>query len=256
MRDEMNTAAHELHELGYHLVPCEYGTKRPLIKWKDSPSSEAALDEWLRRFGIFNLAIHAGKSGIIVLDADSAAAESWIGEQCSPSPMRARTPRGGSHAFYRAGSLSLTPMTNLFGIGLDVRAGASLIVASPSYSREHDNRWSWSGPVSSPSSLPSLPVGLIRREPFYKPIFAHSGHASPDGPSPIRDVTRWIMEVESVQGSGGSNQCFRVACRLAASGLPWDEAWRWLCLWNGRKAHPPWSEAELWHKLRDAFSRP
>lgn len=254
MRNELNTAARELHELGYHLVPCAFGEKRPLIRWGDSASNDAAVADWLRRYGVFNLAIHAGKSGVVVLDADSVAAEQWIHERCPATPMQARTPRGGLHAFYRATGDSVSPATNLFGMGLDVRAGKSLVVASPSYSQKRGNHWAWCGPIITPSALPVLPVGLIHREPLRKPSFAHSGHASPDGPSPIRDVTRWIMEVESVQGSGGSNQCFRVACRLAASGLSWDEAWRWLCLWNGRKAHPPWSEAELRHKLRDAFS--
>lgn len=45
MRNETNTAAHELHELGYHLVPCEFGTKRPLIRWKESECSHAMIDE-------------------------------------------------------------------------------------------------------------------------------------------------------------------------------------------------------------------
>jgi hypothetical protein len=64
------------------------------------------------------------------------------------------------------------------------------------------------------------------------------------------------MAVESVQGRNGSNACFKVACRLVDAGFTWEEAWRWLCLWNASgKAIPPWSEAELRHKLRDVFAR-
>ena len=63
------------------------------------------------------------------------------------------------------------------------------------------------------------------------------------------------MEVESVQGWGGSNQCFKDACRLVDAGMNWEEALSWLRLWNQRKARPPWSEGELHHKLRGAFDR-
>ena len=105
--------------------------------------------------------------------------------------------------------------------------------------------------------LPVLPAGLIRREPVPTPMRVDESHDTrPRASGPIRDVTRWIMEVESVQGAGGSDACFRVACRLVDAGLAWDEAWRWLCRWNwSGKAIPPWSEAELRHKLRDAFAR-
>lgn len=249
----IRTAAHELAALGYHLVPCTPGGKTPLIAWKDSPSNSAVIDSWFDRFGPrINIAIHTGKSGIVVLDADSLEAEEWIARHCPPTPLRARTPRGGSHHYWRAEPTPPPPAQNLFERGLDVRAGNSIVLAPPSWSRARKGHWTWIGDPQSPIELPSIATGLVQTSARVIPTF----HNSPTRASPIRDITRWIMSVESIQGSRGSNQCFRVACRLVDAGLPWDEAWRWLCYWNASgKAIPPWSEAELQHKLADAFAR-
>lgn len=247
-------AAHNLAALGYHLVPCEPGGKRPLIAWKDAPSDRAMIEGWFHRFGAsINLAVHVGRSGIVVLDADSAQAEAWIAAHLPPSPMRVRTPRGGSHHYFRAEPTPPFPTQNLFDIRLDVRAGNAIAIAPPSWSREHKRRWTWLGTPLSPSELPIIPSSLVEKPRPVLPAFT----VSPTHRGPIRNITRWIMGVESIQGSYGSNQCFKVACRLVDAGLSWNEAWRWMCHWNASgKAIPPWSEAELRHKLADAFARP
>lgn len=256
-RLEANREAHALAELGFHVVPIEFGGKRPLIAWKDAESSHCAIDEWFDRFGSpLNIAIVAGKSGIVGLDADRPEAAAWITSHCPPTPMVATTPRGGLHAYFRAPADVPPPAQNLFGIGLDVRSRASLLIASPSWSQEHGRRWAWKGCVMPPSELPVIASDLIRRERSPEPYFADSGRVERNRASgPIRDVTRWIMEVESIQGMGGSNQCFKVACRLVDAGLSWHEAWRWLGLWNITNAKPAWSEQELRQKLMDAFER-
>ena len=107
--------------------------------------------------------------------------------------------------------------------------------------------------VARACELPLLPDGPLPREPRAeeprRPI-AVRGHRGR-----IRDVTRWVMRVESVQGQNGSGQCFKVACRLVDAGLDWDRAWQTLLAWNDRMAEPPWGEKELRHKLDGAFKR-
>ena len=131
------------------------------------------------------------------------------------------------------------PAQNLFGIGLDLKAGNSLVLASPSLSLAYRRRWEWTSAVVAPALLPTIDPALICREPIRKPLPVPAGRlARPPPGGRIRDVTRWIMAVESIQGHGGSNQCFRVACRLCEAGLSFDEAWRWLCLWNVKEGEP------------------
>src|SRR5262249_26103950 len=143
---------------------------------------------------------------------------------------------------------------NLFGVGLDVRSRTSLLIASPSWSREHGRRWRWAGLVLPPSGLPELPECIFpeqpwpeRKTPPRSPARSSAGR--------IRDVTRWIMGVPSIQGQHGSNGCFKVACRLVDAGFSWEEAMHWLRAWNRAVPRPPWSERELEHKLRSAFNR-
>lgn len=252
---ETYLAAHALHELGYHLVPCEFGGKRPLIRWKEAGCSHRLIDEWFDRFRLqINIAIHSGRSGVVGLDCDTEEAAEWVATHCPPSEMFATTPRGGLHAYYRAPEDVPPPATDLFGIGLDVRSRASLLLASPSWSREHGRRWRWQGDVVPPGELPIIDPALIRREPQPKPKTTDPpGRGRSAGP--IRDVTRWIMGVPSVQGEHGSNGCYKVACRLVDAGMSWAEAMHWLREWNARVPEPPWSEEELEHKLTDAFKR-
>lgn len=255
MRGEsLRTGAHRLVECGYSLLPLRWGAKTPLVRWKKYESGHEEIERWLSRFGRPNIAIHTGRSGIIGLDADTPEAVRWIEENCPATPMLAATPRGGLHAYYRAVEETL-PMVDLFGIGLDVRAGRSILVASPSWSREHKRRWEWRGEVVPASELPELPAELLPRKPEQPAPRPPPQSGSPRSVGHIRDVTRWIMRVESIQGRNGSGQCFRVACRLADSGMGWDEAIAWLQVWNERCAEPPWSEKELRHKLDGAFKR-
>ncbi len=173
-----------------------------------------------------------------MLDADTPQAAAWIDRLCPATPMVACTPRGGRHAYYRAPDHAPPPAQNLFEIGLDLKAGHSLVLASPSLSLEHRRRWEWIGPVLAPRVLPTIDPALICREPVRKPFPVPAGRlARPPPGGRIRDVTRWIMAVESIQGQGGSNACFKVACRLAAA-FDWNEAWKWLCLWNLTKGAP------------------
>ncbi len=169
------------------------------------------------------------------------------------TPVSCITPRGGMHAYYRAPEDPPPPSTNLFGIGLDVRARRSILVVSPSWSAEHRRRWTWENGVVRPCELPPLPDGLLRREGRVETRRRLTAVRKACGP--IRDVTKWIMRVESVQGQNGSGQCFKVACRLVDAGLDRDAAWSALTAWNERMAEPPWSERELRHKLEGAYAR-
>lgn len=63
-------------------------------------------------------------------------------------------------------------------------------------------------------------------------------------------------EPPAVSGQRGHDRCFHVACVLVCRfGLTPDEAFAAIQPWNAR-CQPPWSEAELRHKLADADKEP
>lgn len=166
--------------------------------------------------------------------------------------MSTATPSGGIHVYLKSPEVPPKIRLNVFGIGLDVKSRTSLLLASPSYSRERNAHWRWNGPVLPPSDLPVLPAGLFPEQPIPQAKIPPRAYR---GVGQIRDVTRWIMGVPSVQGEHGSVGCFKVCCRLVDAGFSWEEAMNWLRAWNARVPVPPWSERELEHKLRSAFNR-
>lgn len=57
----------------------------------------------------------------------------------------------------------------------------------------------------------------------------------------------------AISGSGGHDVTYRLACMLLHKfKLSWDQAWALLNEWNSN-CSPPWSEAELRHKLESAW---
>ena len=58
----------------------------------------------------------------------------------------------------------------------------------------------------------------------------------------------------AISGQGGHNKTFRVACVLCHKfGLPPDVAFPLMWEWNVTQCEPPWSQAEIRHKLEDAW---
>jgi hypothetical protein len=59
----------------------------------------------------------------------------------------------------------------------------------------------------------------------------------------------------AVAGNGGHAATFAAACRLVEFGLTMEQAAPVLAAWNETHCDPRWTEAELRHKLADAFKR-
>lgn len=57
----------------------------------------------------------------------------------------------------------------------------------------------------------------------------------------------------AIAGQGGHAATFRAGCRLVEFGLDQTTAGCLLAEWNQSHCQPPWSEAELRHKLADAY---
>ncbi len=57
----------------------------------------------------------------------------------------------------------------------------------------------------------------------------------------------------AIAGQGGHRATYAAACKLVEFGLGVTDAWQVLGEWNQTHCQPPWTEAELRHKLGDAF---
>ncbi len=244
-------AAHDLIDLGYGVLALRPGTKIPAVAWRDWRGrrvSHDQFDRWLSREPNCNLAIVCGASGIVVLDADSSEAEERI--KGYATPMTARTPRGGSHAYFRApDTVPLHPRTRIEGLALDLRAGASYVVVAPSWSRARESTWSWNEEILAPDQLPSfdpdwLPLDHVCKSPFDITIPEHRR---------IRRASAYLATIEgAISGCRGHDKTLYAASALIQQfGLSVPEAWPLFLEYNAR-CLPPWTERELFRKLKEA----
>jgi hypothetical protein len=76
----------------------------------------------------------------------------------------------------------------------------------------------------------------------------------PVGPSVETWAIRYLEKIDpAIQGQKGSSPTFRAACVMARFGLPKDTALRLLLDHYNPRCVPPWREAELRHKIDDAY---
>ncbi|MFD9893345.1 AAA family ATPase [Amycolatopsis sp. NPDC059027] len=87
--------------------------------------------------GYTGLVINTGLSGLVVLDIDTKhgqdgfAALKAAGVELPDTPVKARTPSGGEHWFYREGSVPVECSQSKIAAGVDIRARGGIVVGPP-----------------------------------------------------------------------------------------------------------------------------
>ena len=202
----------------------------------------------------YNVGIHTGlvvgALPVVAVDFDDARAERWCRENLPPTPLEARTRHGGHLYFLLAGSARCRARVN--GLALDIRADGGNIVAPPSVHPERA-RYEW---VNPPGDIGSLPV--YRSEWFPDP--APAAASAPLFGTMISNqdtfdrACRYARAIPpAVQGQGGSLATFKLAVALVRGfALPEEDALRVLAQDFNPRCLPPWSEAELRHKVTRA----
>lgn len=228
-----------------------FGKRPALASWKEFqvrlPTTEE-IDYWFSpsRDDVTGIGIVTGRfSGLVVVDCDSPADAQYWRENFPQSPLVAFTGGGGSHFYYAApASLEIRNRTGLFGRRIDIRGDGGYATAPPS---RHPTGTSYRWTQRDSANLPAFDPAWLA-----DPIGAVSLPATP-GALNCRNVNAYIQRIRAVSGQGGHNATFRVACRLREAGLSPTEALALLSHWNKTNAAPPWSAAELAHKIRSAY---
>lgn len=144
-------AAHRLIDKGLHILFCKPNSKEPATRHglKDATRNHAEVDRMFDRDD-FNIGIHTGRSGVVVIDVDRKhGVDGWeavdatmmeLGEL--PGCKMVSTPGGGAHLYFRdpTGG-ALKPNAGKLGAGIDVRCGESYVVAPPSSIDGKAYRW-------------------------------------------------------------------------------------------------------------------
>ncbi|HEX3146819.1 MAG TPA: bifunctional DNA primase/polymerase [Gemmataceae bacterium] len=247
-RDPLS-AALAAREKGIAAIPCRPGSKIPKVRWKEFQSRLPAVDEirsWFR--GECNVAIVT--TGMVVFDCDAIEEVQVIFDECGDTPHVLRTPRGIHLGYRRRAGAILGNQVRIRGRAIDLRTDGGLEMIPPSCTEHGD--YSWIGDGLRP--IAELPVARIgwTRERSRRHVEAV---VIDDSDSAVRRARGYLASIEgAISGQRGHHKTFRAANVLVTKfGLSFEQAFPLLKEWSDFCCEPPWSDAELTHKLRDAI---
>ena len=163
------SAALQYAQHGWHVFPCRGKVPATPNGLKDATTNPQSLRRmW---FSGANVAIVAGPSNLVIIDVDNKhgvdGTESLARMQrtlCDlPPTLEAGTPNNGQHHFFsEPAGMCIRPSVGKLAPGIDIRAGASYVVATPSVIG--GRAYSWTA-RQAPMHLPSQWVDALRDEP-------------------------------------------------------------------------------------------
>jgi hypothetical protein len=262
-----------LASAGLRVFPLVEGGKLPLIV--GYPDKATTDPERIRSWWTcsvmgteqdYNIGIATGR-GLVVLDEDNKPAASEgkpdktgaetlaahiAANEPLPATLTAETPTGGRH-YYFATDADIRNSAEKLGGGLDTRGHGGYVVAPGSTVPAGKYKWR-TGPETRLAALPGWLGALcsVKPERVEK--------------APLADVTldtpaahaRSIFYLENdappaVEGAGGDDTTYRVACQVRDFGVSRDMALQLLMEhWNER-CSPPWPIDELERKVDNAY---
>ena len=168
------------------------------------------------------------------------------------TPMRSRTPSGGTHLFFRMrAGIHYGNSVKIKGKPIDLRCEGGYVVVP--WSRNDEGTYEWTGQVLPVSELPLLRVSWLRdRKPkrVLRPVEV-SGNID----AMVRRARAYLSHVEgSVSGNRGHDRAMRAAGILCQKfGPAAEQAFPIFQEWSESSCDPPWSDKEMLHKLQEAI---
>jgi len=254
---------------GSKIFPCVAGGKTPATKdgWHEASDDPAQIAEWQEANPDFNWAVATGLSDLFVIDVDPNGLDWWAKllerdpaiRTAVDAAYQVRTPRGGLHIYFRGEGPSTA---SRIAEGIDTRGGI-----------KRDGKIVSGGYVLLPGSrtdkgtYSELPGGVINSLPETISAIIPKRQKTdtlgllknPDADQP-RNI-QWALDLlnnyvasgrVAVQGRGGNNLAFQVACSILdkaiSPGAAFDLLWEY---WNPHCA-PPFDDWELEQVVRNA----
>ncbi len=185
-------------------------------------------------------------SGLVVVDCDSQEDAAYWQEHYPSSPLVVSTGGGGVHFYYAIPKgEDVRNRAGVLGRKIDVRGEGGYATAPPSL-HPSGKLYAWQAYDVS-VRLPSFDAAWLvdKSQSARLPSSEQTGN--------VRNAVAYIRRIHAKAGEGGHNATFRAACKLRDAGLSEDEALQVLTDWNETNTVPPWSAADLVHKIRSAF---
>ena len=270
--DPVAYAREYLSDHGLAVVPIARGTKVPHLGWKEYQTrrpTPAELDDWWERWPRAGIGGVLGPvSDIIAVDVDGPDAHDELVARLGAEPAAPKVLTGSRKPcryqllFRHPTGLATRAKATPWHPALEFRGTGGLSVL-PYSVHASGHRYDWARDRSlddlPPPALPGPILDELRR-------LAERSAVAAGGPRPLapvrpsdldrvqRQALAWITKrCRAVAGQGGDKETFTAACYLVVDfGLEVDQAWPVLESWNRTNCVPPWTDAELRHKLEEA----
>ena len=236
---------------------CKVVGKHPLVKWRTyEENTKGPSGGYGIQTGAFNgifvidLDVKEGKNGVVALDK-------LAGGRPIPDTLAVLTPSGGAHLYFRLPPGVYVPSSQgVLGPGIDVRGDGGYVVG-PDSPHKNGGVYRIDDETVPLADAPDWLLQLVakEREPTKPPVTAHwtIEPSSPKGVYAVAWAKNFLANAEpAIEGQGGSNRLFHACCHLMYSALPLATLQQAIEEVYNPRCEPPWSSAEITHKLEDA----
>ena len=237
-------------ETGWPVFPCN-SDKAPLVQHGvlEATTDPESIKAWWTRWPDANIGCNVGAAGLVVLDFDpgSCAEEVCADLNLPQKTLKATTPRGGIHCFYRLDEGEVvSPSASKIAPHVDVRSLNSYVLLPPSTTP--DGKYEWQD-KDTPIIYRSDEFIKIAKQAREKDVDRDEWIIEPDLPEHIQAATEWLKKDAkiAIDGQGGDHIAYATAAHLRSHGISQETAYELIIQhWNPRCA-PPWAEDELDH---------
>jgi hypothetical protein len=226
-------AAIRYANLGMPVFPCVPGGKQPLTPagFHDATSSARIIHDWWQRTPDANIGLPTGVStGVLVVDVDVhpggsgfAAFERSRAEGFAENwGWMVRTPSGGLHAYYPAGTDHEQRSWQVPSVHVDFRGDGGYVIAPPSRIEVDGVLKTYD--VIAVTTHMAKPLDAIKLRQFLEPPRPRSV-ALPSGLPPKGCRPEALARLVALTSEGGRNRAlFWASCRMAEGGQSRAEA--------------------------------
>lgn len=255
----VSATASDLADRGFSIIPILFRGKRPAVEWKqyqEEPPSPVELESWFGNGQQFNVGIVTGAvSGVVVVDLDSEEAIAWADEHLPPSPMVTRTSKG-EHWFYGHPGLEVRNKARVrtadTRLAIDIRGDGGYVIG-PGSVHETGVAYEKVGDWPPVEELPIFDPAWLQTEAPKQEHPPRLHIVSTDRDGVIERARAYLLTAgPAIQGEGGDEHTFRMACKLVRGfDLSDIDALSLLREWN-TTCVPPWTDRELEAKVKAA----
>ncbi len=172
-----------------------------------------------------------------------------------PDTLSVVSPSGGVHLYFNLPPDVYVPKTiGELGLGIDVIGEGGFVVGPGSPHKLGGLYREEPGPLcDAPEWLLEL---IVKEPPVPRELTTAHRTIDPTSPEGVRAITwaKTFMSIAepAIEGHDGSGRLFAVCCHLMYSALPLDVLRQLIEEVYNPRCEPPWSLAEIEHKLEDA----